>query len=276
MVNNSSPETFIHLHIILNNCSYENIKPIIDLKKINNNVEFILYNGKQAEYDFGKRANGEWRGVGEYTRILVPEIVNNTNRIIVLDSGDILVNKDLAELYFFDMGDNYFVFSLDEYAGTSITNIPFAHNYFYPNTGVCLINVRKFREDNLYKPCFFASMSYDSLPCPCQDIFIMVSNYKFKFWGLNYNSPQFFRNENEMNQSYVRMINSWINNQKSPYSYSKEELREAALNPVITHLYHTKPYKNEANKMNQEKWRKYANMTGLYEQIKAKYPAGFR
>ena len=104
----------------------------------------------------------------------------------------------------------------------------------------------------------------------------MVSNYKFKFWGLNYNSPQFFRNENEMSQSNVGMINSWINNQKSPYSYSKEELREAALNPVITHLYHTKPYKNEANQINQEKWRKYANMTGLYEQIKAKYPAGFR
>ena len=277
LLNNSDSETFIHLHLILTNCSYENIKPIINLKKINKNVEFILYNGKQAEYDFGRRADGERRGVGDYTRILVPEIVNNTNRILILDSGDILVNKDLSELYFFDIGDNYFAFSLDEYAGTSLDDIPIAHNFFYPNTGVCLINVRKFREDNLYKPCFYAAMSYNSLPCPYQDIFMLVSNYKFKFWALNYNSPQFFANKNEMNSDngYVGDIEKWFNNQISPYKYSKEELREAALNPVITHLYHTKPYKNEANKMNQERWRKFANMTGLYEKIKEKYPRGF-
>ena len=277
LLNNSDSETFIHLHLILTNCSYENIKPIINLKKINKNVEFILYNGKQAEYDFGRRADGERRGVGDYTRILVPEIVNNTNRILILDSGDILVNKDLSELYFFDIGDNYFAFSLDEYAGTSLNDIPIAHNFFYPNTGVCLINVRKFREDNLYKPCFYAAMSYNSLPCPYQDIFMLVSNYKFKFWALNYNSPQFFANKNEMNSDngYVGGIEGWFKNQKSPYKYSKEELREAALNPVITHLYHAKPYKNEANEMNQERWRKFANMTGLYEKIKEKYPLGF-
>ena len=35
LLNNSSPETFIHLHLILCNCSYEDIKPIINLKKIN-------------------------------------------------------------------------------------------------------------------------------------------------------------------------------------------------------------------------------------------------
>ena len=277
LLNNSNPETFIHLHLILCNCSYEDIKPIINLKKINKNIEFILYNGKQAEYDFGRRANGEMRGVGEYTRVLIPEIVNNTNRILILDSGDLLVNKDLSELYFFDIGDNYFAFSLDEYAGTSIDNIPIAHNYFYPNTGVCLINVRKFRKDNLYKPCFYAAMSYDSLPCPCQDIFILVSNYQFKFWALNYNSPEFFKNEDEMksNVDDVMGFTGWFNNQKSPYKYSKEELREAALNPVITHLYQTKPYRNEANAMNQEKWRKFANMTGLYDKIKEKYPQGF-
>ena len=68
LLNNSDSETFIHLHLILTNCSYENIKPIINLKKINKNVEFILYNGKQAEYDFGRRADGERRGLG-----IIPE-----------------------------------------------------------------------------------------------------------------------------------------------------------------------------------------------------------
>ena len=276
ILNNSNPNTFIHLHIILNNCSYKDVKPIIDLKKINNNIEFIFYNGKQAEYDFQSRSKGEWRGVGDYARVLIPEIVNNTNRVIIIDSGDLLVNKDLSELYFFDIGDNYFAFSLDEYAGTSIGNILFAHNNFYPNTGVCLVNIRKYRRDNLYRSSFFTAMGFNDLPCPYQDIFIMISNFKFKFWGLNYNSPEFFRSlEDRKEGSQVIRFDTWYSNQKSPYKYSKNELREAALNPVVTHLYHTKPYKNEASPMMQEKWRKYANLTGLYDQIKAKYPAAF-
>jgi len=183
-----------------------------------------------------------------------------------------LVNKDLSELYYFDIGDNYFVFTLDEYAGF---NMYFKHN-FYPNTGDCLINVRKFREDNLYRASYFTSLAYKHLYCPFQDILILISNYKFKYWGLNYNCPQFFRNKTEMDGTIETLkINEWFNHQVSPYKYSKEELKEAALNPVITHLYHTKPYKNEANAIVQERWRKYANMTGLYEQIKAKYPEAF-
>jgi lipopolysaccharide biosynthesis glycosyltransferase len=276
LLNNSSPDTFIHLHIILNNCAYEDLKPIVALKKINNNIEFILYNGKQAEYDFGGRAKNELRGVGDYARILIPEIVNNTNRIVILDSGDLLVNKDLSELYFFDIEDNYFVFSLDEYAGTSKNDIYIAKNNFYPNTGVCLVNVRKFREDNLYRTSYFTSLAYSNLKCPFQDIIIMISNYKFKFWSLNYNSPQIFKNKEEMDgEKEPEMIGSWFANQKSPYKYSKQELKEAGLNPVISHLYLTKPYRNEANFKIQERWRKYANMTGLIEKIKAKYPAGF-
>ena len=276
ILNNSSPDTFIHLHLVLNDCTYENIKPIIDLKKINKNIEFILYNGKQAEYDFGERSKKEWRGIGDYARVLVAEIVNNTNKIITLDSGDIVVNKDLSELYFYDMGDNYFVFTLDEYAGTTKDDIHFAKNNFYPNTGVCMINVRKFREDNLYKAAYFTSLAYSKLICPYQDISIMISNYKFKFWGINYNCPEFLHTDRELNGTdNAIMIDSWFNNQISPFKYSKEELKQAALDPVITHLYHTKPFRNEANHVIQERWRKYANMTGLYEQIKHKYPEGF-
>ena len=100
LLNNSSPNTFIHIHIMLINCAYEDIQLIYSLNYINKNVEFIFYNAKQAEYDFS-RGLKEGRGVGDYTRVLAPEIVNNTNRIIILDSGDLIVNKDLSELYFF-------------------------------------------------------------------------------------------------------------------------------------------------------------------------------
>ena len=245
---------------------------------INKNVEFIFYNAKQAEYDFS-RGLKEGRGVGDYTRVLAPEIVNNTNRIIILDSGDLIVNKDLSELYFFDIGDNYFVFSLEDAAGIFEKFIIFGRNNFYLNTGVYLVNVRKFREDNLYHNAFFTAIAYKDLPCPYQDIFLVISNFKFKFWPLNYNCPQFFENDEQIREKKTDTV--WIKNfmklqVNSPFKYTIDEIIDAAADPVINHLYHTKPHHNSANKKFMDRFREYANMTGHIEKIKKKYPKPFK
>lgn len=230
--------------------------------------------GNKQKYDFGERGKKEWRGVGDYARILIAEIVNNTNKIIIIDSADIIAKKDLSELYFFDMGDNYFVFILDAMAGKFRKNIIFSRNNFYPNAGICLTNVRKFREDNLYKNSFFSSLAYKHLPCPSQDIFLMISNYKFKYWPLNYNCPQFFNdNEKNVKNNNSRMINNWLLFQKySQFRYSKEELIKASINPVIIHLNANKPFYNLANSENTLTWINYAKMAGVYSEVKKKYP----
>ena len=275
ILNTSSPDTYIHFHLVLiNNIKYTDLKTIIDLKKINRNVEYIFYNGKQAEFDFGERGKKEWRGVGEYTRILIPEIVNNTNRIIIMDSADIIAKKDLSQLYYYDIGDNYFVFTLDIFAGKFYKKYIFARNNFYPNGGVCLVNVRKFREDNLYKNSIFSSLAYEYLPCPFQDIFFMISNYKFKYLPLNYNCPQFFNDKEKNLINYnSRSINNWLLMQRhSPLRYSKEEMVEASMNPVIVHLYGNKPYLNLANSENTLAWIIYSKMAGVYNKVKEKYP----
>ena len=278
LFNNSSPDTFIHLHILLIKFSYENIKHIYSLNHLNKNVEFIFYNAKQAEYDFS-RGNKEKRGVGDYTRVLAPEIVNNTNRIIILDSGDVIVNKDLSELYFFDIEDNYFVFSLEYLAGHISYSNAFFRNNFYPNTGVCLVNVRKFREDNLYQKAFLVSIAYNHLGCPYQDIFITISNFKFKFWPLNYNCPQFFENEEQLKErkNDTIWIKDYMNTQKnSPFKYSIDEIFDAAADPVINHIFSTKAFMNNANKYFMDKFREYANMSGYFNEIKLKYPRAFQ
>ena len=83
ILNTTNSCTFIHFHFVLLDCKFEDMKPIIALKKIYNNVEFIFYNGKQVEDDFSIYGKNEQRGVGDYTKFLIPEIVNNTNKILV-------------------------------------------------------------------------------------------------------------------------------------------------------------------------------------------------
>ena len=273
----ASNDTYIHFHFVLNNCTYNDIKPIIYLKKINNRVSFIFYNGKQAEYDFN-RGNKEWRGIGEYSRLLIPQIINNTNKVLILDSGDILANKDLSEIYFFELKNNYFAFTLEDIAGKYIYEVIFGRNNFYSNGGVTLINIRQFRKDNLYKKAFFTYIAYNYLPCPYQDILLYISNFKFAFFPLNYNCPQFYKSKQKfINNKYnSKEINKWIDDQKlSPFKYTKNELIDAALNPVIIHLYKAKPFKNLANKKFKNMWINYAKMTNLFEKIKEKYPKPF-
>ena len=276
ILNTSSPDTYIHFHLILiNNIQYKDLKSIIDLNKINKNAEFVFYNGKQAEYHFGERGKKEVRGIGDYDRVLIPEIVNNANKINIMDSANIIAKKDLSELYFFDIGENYFVFSLKKIAGKFHKEYTFARNNFYTNSGICLTNVSEFREDNLYKNSFFSSLTYKNLSCPHQDIFLMISNYKFKYWPLIYNCPEFLEdNEKHLKDNKSRMIHIWLLGQKySQFRYSKEEMIEASKNPVIVHLYGIKkPFQNKANSENTLSWINYAKMAGVYNKVKEKYP----
>ena len=110
-------------------------------------VEFIFYNAKQVEYDF-EIAKKERRGAANFARLLSPQIINNTNKVLFLDSGDIIAQKDLSEVYFYDIKDNYFGWILEICAGYYVEyKDKFASNNFHPQGGVVLINVRLFRKD---------------------------------------------------------------------------------------------------------------------------------
>lgn len=279
ILNTTNSETFIHFHFILLDAKFEDMKPVIDLKKIYNNIEFIFYNGKQAEYDFSTFKDGMNRGIGDYTKFLIPQIVNNTNKIIILDSADIIAKKDLSEIYFFDIDDNYFAFALDISAGRFSKYFIFARNKFYSNIGVTLVNVRMFKKDNLYMAGYFARLAYANMPCPTQEMFFMISRYRFKFFPLIYNCPQFLNDDNEkhINNKEYPLIDEFLELQKnSPFRYTKQEIIESENNEVVTHLFTTKILKNKASKKNGKLWINYVKLANVYEILKKKFPETFK
>ena len=279
ILNTTNKDTFIHFHFVLIDAKFEDMKQIISLKKIYNNVEFIFYNGKQAEYDFSMFGNKEHRGVGDYTKFLIPEIVNNTNKIIILDSADIIAKKDLSEIYFFDLENNYFAFSLGMSAGLNDNIYIFSRNKFYFNIGVCLVNVRLFRKDNLYMAGYFTRQAYNYFPCPTQEMFLLISQYKFKYFPINYNCPEFYKDEIDfISKKYnSSQLKNYLQLQKnSPFRYTLKEIIEAESNQVVSHLFTSKPYQNNANKKNGKIWVNYSKMANIYEILKLKYPQAFK
>ena len=277
VLNTSNSDTYIHFHILGLFFGYEEIESIINLRKINNKIEFIFYNAIQAKYDFEKGAEDR-RGYGNYAKILIPQIVNNTNKILILDSGDILCQKDLSEIFFYDIGNNYFGWILESCAGNyNITEDKFMSNNFHPNTGVVLVNIRLFRKDEIYKKSVFVGKSYHYFKCPTQDILITVANYKFKYIPLNYNIRLYFKNQEEkLKILELPTVKRFVNVQKlTPYKYKIDEIFAAMNDPVVHHFYMDKIQ----NKSNCDKfvfqWINFAHLTGTYENLKCKYPKPF-
>ena len=278
ILNTSSSNTYIHLHILGLNFGFKEIKKIINLRTINDKVEFIFYNAKQVKYDFYPDKK-ERRGYGVFAKILSPQIINNTNKILILDSGDILCQKDLSEIYFYDIKNNYFGWILEKCAGNFlIYKNNFMSNNYYINTGVFLVNIPLFRKDELYKKAVFVSKSYNSFLCPDQDILITIANYKFVYFPLNYNLRLYYENtEDQFKRKKLPKIKEWLESQKySPYKYEVKEIIDAMSDPVIIHFYGIKLY--YLNNCNQyvKQWVKYAKLTGTIQNLKKKYPRPFK
>ena len=65
------------------------------MKLWKNYCEFIFYDGSKAEEDFGKNIKYQTYGVGEYAKLLGPVLINKKiDRIITLDSGDLIIQKE--------------------------------------------------------------------------------------------------------------------------------------------------------------------------------------
>ena len=270
ILKNADSNSFIHLHIIaLNDLKFEIMKKVYSLKgKINNNSEFIFYNGKKAEEDFELGAKDSERGIIDYARLLIPELLTNISKVISLDIGDILVEKDLYELYNTDL--QYFAYSavIDAYPRCFLESI-FNHKVKYSNGGVVLLNVQKWREIELYKyvvKMYKYVLTKTKFYKPYDDIINdFLPLLSTGYLPLKFNMPEYVNLNNS--QSGIQMVDRNC----SYYKDKRNEVIEAEQNVVIRNLYYNKVYKGEGNDEIKNDWKKYAELTGFYEEIKNKY-----
>ena len=264
--------TFLHFHIItLFNFSLDMMEKINSLKyKINNKVEFIFYDGKQVEKDF-TRGNKELRGIANYCRFLIPELIFDTNKVIMLDAGDILVQKDLLELYNYNIGDAYIAGVLDMNAGT-----PDGYRYFknekYINVGVAIINnLDNWRKEKIYeKTVKYSNEGKKKFSLPIQDMLnTIIPKDKVFLLPLKYNTIHFFINKRKYKSRNTTWVSKFMEKQNySKFKFSKLEIFEADNDPVIRHYWNFKFFSYKTPKYKTKtQWKKYAKMTGFFRMI---------
>jgi lipopolysaccharide biosynthesis glycosyltransferase len=267
ILENASNSSFIHIHIIaVDNFIYPTMKKLNSLKyKINNNSEFIFYNGQEAEEAFGLQTIKEVRGIGEYARLLSLKLINSTDRVIVIDSADLIIKNDLFDLYNYPLDDLLFRGCIDPFI--HCLDCIFFNKENFINGGVILFNIKKCKEMNIYQYIikFYKEFKYKSRLCtPYQDIL----NHFFPaismgLLPLRFNMQGYGEIKN--NNSVLKFENIYLQNCSIFYKKIKE-IEEEEKKLVVRHYNHFKAYYGLGS-IFKEEWNYYAKKTGFYKEI---------
>lgn len=150
IMDSQNKNTYIRFHfaVVLDFTILDMIKIYSLRKKINNNTEFNFYNASKVEKDL----NGlNIKGAGAVAKLLLPQLLpDDVKKLLVFDTGDLLVLRDIREQYNWDMKDFLYVGVPGGKLGRKslITNQIYEN---YINIGSFLINVTKVKSENMYE-----------------------------------------------------------------------------------------------------------------------------
>ncbi len=127
-----------------------------------------------------------------YYRLLIPELFPQYDKVLYMDC-DVVLLADVAELYNEDIGENY----IGAVADQAVAAVPQFVEYTkkaldidgdkYFNSGVIVMNLKKFREIGFYEKFNAVLRSYDFVVAPDQDCLNLICKGKVHYYGLEWN-----------------------------------------------------------------------------------------
>ena len=242
--------------------------------RIREDVEFNFYNARKVQIEINSITH---KGPGLAAKLLLPQLVEeDVKRLIIIDTGDLLVIRDLSEMYNWDMGNNMYMGAPDQSAGMygKISKKPLD---IYINAGNYLIDVNKVKKKNMYK-LFLKYKNVYNPPFAEQHMINDIANGEIGYlpveFGLVPPFPDdgFFFNS-KAKSIYINNFNFDIISKFSnflPKNY--EEYLHSAINPVIIHSWNGKWSEGKGMNIYRKLCQYYINLTGIKKEICRKIP----
>jgi hypothetical protein len=148
IIDSQKPETKLRFHFaVVHNFNVDHMLKIYSLRgRIRDDIEFNFYNAKKSEIDL---RNLNPKGPGAVAKLLLPNLLpKNVERLIIFDTGDLLVLRDLTLMYNWKM-DNYICLGIPGGKIRKYAYISKKKYVRYINTGSILINVKKYKFENI-------------------------------------------------------------------------------------------------------------------------------
>ena len=153
LVDRTTANNEYRIYILSADLIYEDIAEIKSYEKDNVKIEIVDVNEKIASIR-EKVALRDYYSVSIYFRLFIPSMFPQYDKVIYADS-DIVLNSDIADLYKNDIENNYLGAILDEVVYTNQDFIYYVKNALdvdetqYFNSGVLIMNLKKFRENEI-------------------------------------------------------------------------------------------------------------------------------
>ena len=242
LINFANSEKEYRIYVLTNDLTLEDIKEIKSFEKPNTTVE-ITNVGKKIESIQNKVALRDYYSVSIYFRLFIPSMFPQYDKAIYLDS-DIVLNKDIAEMFNVDIKTNYLGAVLDEtvYSNKDFTNyvceaLDVSEKQYF-NSGVLIMNLTKFRKNNIEEAfyCWVNNYKFGAV-APDQDYLNITCKNSVKYLEAGWNKMP-MGNKLPNNKTYLIHYNMFM----KPWKYS--------------------------NLMYEEHFWNFAKQTSFYDQIK--------
>lgn len=168
-------EEEVEIFILTDYLSNKNIDKINSLKTIAPcNINFIYINNETL-FKGEAPQTVKHISISTYYRFLLQQLFPNTDKLIYLDS-DLNILTSLTDLYNTDISEYYIAAVTDNSEKECCKRLNLD---MYCNAGVLLINLKKFREDNIQEKLFkYSQENYDEIVYGDQDVLNVVCQEK--------------------------------------------------------------------------------------------------
>lgn len=160
-------------------------KENISIEKVDTNAKIESIRNKVPLRDY--------YSVSIYFRLFIPSLFPQYKKAIYLDS-DIVLNSDIAKMFNVELKDNYVAAVLDEVIWSSKEFTYYANNALdvtqeqYFNSGVLVMNLEKFRNENIEEDFYNCINKYNfGTVAPDQDYLNCVCRGKVVYLDPGYN-----------------------------------------------------------------------------------------
>jgi hypothetical protein len=241
--------------------------------RIREDVEFNFYNARRVQIEIKSISR---KGPGLVAKLLLPQLVDDSvKRLIIIDTGDLLVLRDLSKMYNWNMSNNIYMGAPDPAAGIygKISKKPLN---VYINAGNYLIDVKKVKRKNMYK-LFLKYKNVYRRPFAEQHMLNDIAYGKIGYLPVEFGLVPPFSNDelfyNKKEKSVYTLFNLSVISKNSnflPKNY--EEFLHSAYNPIIVHSWNGKWSDGNGMNIYRKLCQYFIKLTGIEKEICRKHP----
>jgi len=275
IIDSQKPETKLRFHFaVVNSFDVEHMLKIYSLRdRLRDDVEFNFYNAKKSEIEL-KNLNS--KGAGAVAKLLLPNLLpNDIERLIVFDTGDLLVIRDLSIMYNLKM-DNNICLGIPGGQVGNYAKISKKKYLKYINTGSILINVKKYKLENIYEKCVKNKGAYHN-QIGDQDLLNDILFGKVAYLPMKFGIRPPYRIDSDSDivskynpYSYYTKVYSRFDIPFDPKIISK--FIQLGYNPIVIHQFNGKWMYGKGLTIYRRIAQYYIRMAGIWNEMCKEFP----